>query len=51
MLTTIKEHLIINSCHLNFRVLRGPGNMDSLDEEWKEEFWKPIEPQLPGLDA
>jgi hypothetical protein len=38
MLTTIKEHLIINGRHPNFRIWRVPGNKDSSYEEWKEEF-------------
>ena len=30
---------------------RGPGARDSLDEEWEQQFWGPIEPEPRDLDA
>jgi hypothetical protein len=51
LLTTIREHLIINARHPNFRIWRGPGNRDSSYEEWEEEFWRPVEPRLLELHA
>ena len=38
ILTTIREHFILNSRHPNFRIWKGPRNRNSLEEEWEEEF-------------
>jgi hypothetical protein len=37
-LATIREHLIQNGRDSEFRVWRGPGNRDSSDEEWEQDF-------------
>jgi hypothetical protein len=38
-LGTIREHLIQNKRHADFRVWRGSRNRDSSDDEWEESFW------------
>jgi hypothetical protein len=35
LLTTVREHLIINDCHPDFRIWRELGNRDSTDEVWE----------------
>jgi hypothetical protein len=50
LLVTVKDHLIRNGRHLDFRVWRGPGEWDSSDEEWEEDFWTPIVQQREDVD-
>jgi hypothetical protein len=40
-LAKVREHLIDNGRHADFRIWRGPGDRDSSDEEWEEQFWRP----------
>ena len=41
-LPKVKDHLILNGREPAFRVWRGPGARDSSDEEWEEEFRRPM---------
>jgi hypothetical protein len=50
LLATIRDHLIRNGRHPEFRVWRGPGEQDSSDDEWEEEFWRPEERQHAAVD-
>jgi hypothetical protein len=34
-----------------FRVWRGPGDRDTSDEEWEEQFWRPPNPRHGEVDA
>jgi hypothetical protein len=47
----VREHLIRNGRDSKMRVWRGPGNQDSSDEEWEEEFWNPAAPKHIDMDA
>jgi hypothetical protein len=47
----VREYLIKYGRHADFRIWRELGNRDSSDEEWEEEFWRPSERRVPGLDA
>jgi hypothetical protein len=38
---TVREHLLRNNRHADFRVWRGPGSRDSSDDEWEQSFWVP----------
>jgi hypothetical protein len=49
-LATVREHLIQNGRDPEFRVQRGPGNRDSSDEEWEQDFWSPEEERPKPLD-
>jgi hypothetical protein len=46
----VREHLIRNGCHSDFRVWRGPGDWDSSDEEWEADFWTPGVQQREDVD-
>jgi hypothetical protein len=50
LLATIKDHLIRNGRHLDFRVWRGLGDQDSSDEEWEEDFWTPTVHRREDVD-
>jgi hypothetical protein len=41
----VRNHLILNGRDPSFRAWKGPGDKDSLDEEWEVEFKRPIEQQ------
>jgi hypothetical protein len=49
-LRTVREHLLQNGRDSEFRVWRGPGNRDSSDEEWEQEYWRPGEERPEALD-
>jgi hypothetical protein len=49
-LTIVQEHLIQNGQDSEFRVWRGPGDRDSSDEEWEQEFWRPKQQPAEALD-
>jgi hypothetical protein len=39
LVKTVRGHLLRYGRHPLFRVWRGPGERDSSDKEWEEEFW------------
>jgi hypothetical protein len=39
LLATVREHLIWNGRDDNFRVWRGPGSRDTLDDDWEDNLW------------
>jgi hypothetical protein len=41
LVATVKEHLIRNKRHADFKVWRGPSSRDLSDNEWEENFWVP----------
>ena len=49
-MSTVREHLIRNRRHQDFRVWRGPGDPDSSDEEWEANFWTPNGQQSEDVD-
>jgi hypothetical protein len=49
-LYVVREHLIRNGRDSEFRVWRGPGDRDSSDEEWKQDFWRPEQDATVVLD-
>jgi hypothetical protein len=49
-LRTVWEHLLQNGRDSEFRIRRGPGDRDSSDEEWKQEYWRPREEHPEALD-
>jgi hypothetical protein len=49
-LDTIKIHILLNGRDPFHRIWRGPCDKDSLDEEWEENFRKPIQKPTQGLD-
>jgi hypothetical protein len=49
-LRTVWEHLLQNGRDSEFRIRRGPGDRDSSDEEWKQEYWRPREERPEALD-
>jgi hypothetical protein len=49
-LHVVREHLIRNGRDSEFRVWRGPGDQDSSDEEWKQDFWRPEQDAIVVLD-
>jgi hypothetical protein len=51
LLATVREHLIRNRRHLDFRVWRGPGSRDSSDDEWDEHFWAPTAETTREVDV
>lgn len=46
----MKEHLIHNGQDPSFRVWRGPGSKDSIDEEWEEHLKVLARQQTHELD-
>jgi hypothetical protein len=50
LLATVRDHLINNGRDPDFRVWKGPGERDSSDDEWEEDFWRPTEHRTPALD-
>ena len=46
----VREHLICNGRHSEFRIWRGPGDRDSSDEEWEADFWTPSAQQSAHVD-
>jgi hypothetical protein len=50
LLATVRDHLIRNGRHPDFQVWRGPGEWDSSDEEWEEDFWTPIVQPIEDVD-
>ena len=51
LLTNVRKHLMKNGRHPHCRVWKGPGNRDSSDEEWEEEFWSANASSTVPLDA
>ena len=51
LLTNVQKHLMKNGRHPHCRVWRGPGNRDSSDKEWEEEFWSANASSTVPLDA
>jgi hypothetical protein len=51
LLATIREHLIRNRRHPDFRVWRDPGSRNSLDDEWDEHFWAPTTETTREVDV
>jgi hypothetical protein len=49
-LTIVREHLIQNGRDSEFRVWRDPGDRDSSDEEWEQEFWRPEQQPTEALN-
>jgi hypothetical protein len=46
----VKDHLIRNMRDPTFRVWRGPGESDTLDEDWEQEFRRPSKPHDGRID-
>jgi hypothetical protein len=46
MIKIPKAHILQHGRHPLFRVWRGPGDRDSSDKEWEEQFWQPTAPTL-----
>jgi hypothetical protein len=51
LIKTVKVHLLRHGRHHLFRVWRGPGIIDSSDEEWKDDFWIPSQSTTAEVDA
>ncbi len=49
-MANVRNHLILNGRDPSFRMWRGLGDKDSLDEKWEVEFKRPIEQQNQELD-
>jgi hypothetical protein len=49
-LHVVREHLIRNGRDSEFRVWRGPGDRDSSNEEWEQDFWRPEQDATVVLD-
>jgi len=47
----VRGHLIHNERDLRFRIWIGPCTRDLLDEEWEEEFKRPIKQQTQLLNS
>ena len=39
----VREHLICNGRDPDSRTWKGPSARDSSDEEWEEQFWRPVD--------
>ena len=50
LVATVREHLIQNGRHPEFRVWRGPGDRDTSDEEWEADYWAPKVHQTENMD-
>jgi hypothetical protein len=48
---TVREHLLRNNRHADFRVWRGPGSRDSSDDEWEQSFWVPTTHRTGEVDV
>jgi hypothetical protein len=48
---TVREHLLRNNRHADFRVWRGPGSRDSSDDEWEQSFWIPTTHRIGEVDV
>ena len=46
----MREHLIRNGRHPEFRIWRGPGDRDASDEEWEADYWAPQVHAAEGVD-
>jgi hypothetical protein len=51
LIKTVKVHLLRHGRHHLFRVWRGPGIIDSSDEEWEDDFWIPAQSTAAEVDA
>jgi hypothetical protein len=49
-LRTVREHLLQNGRDSEFRVWRGPGDRNSSDKEWEQEFWRSGKERPEALD-
>jgi hypothetical protein len=49
-LTTVREHLIRSGRDSEFRVWQGPGDRNSSDEEWEQQYWRADEDHFPPVD-
>jgi hypothetical protein len=51
LVATVREHLLRNNRHADFRVWRGPGSRDSSDDEWEQSFWVPTTHRTGEVDV
>jgi hypothetical protein len=51
LLRTVRDHFINNGRDPSFRIWRGPGERDSFNDEWEEDFWRPIQGRTVPVDT